>query len=125
MISRFKDEQGKAEAESLSLTDGLGRLEALKGELLKTLPIKGYEVRDGQDYKDGIPFERVNKAKQVAVALQVAKLLAKDLRLVCVDNLECLDADTFAAFEKAALSNQDFQFVVTRVTEGPLAIETK
>lgn len=125
MISRFKDEQGKAEAESLSLTEGLGQLETLKGELLKTLPIKGYEVRDGQDYKDGIPFERVNKAKQVAVALQVAKLLAKDLRLVCVDNLECLDADTFAAFEKAALSNEDFQFVVTRVTEGPLTIETQ
>jgi hypothetical protein len=125
MISRFKDEQGKAEAESLSLTEGLGRLETLKGDLLKTLPIKGYEVRDGQDYKDGIPFERVNKAKQVAVAFQVAKLLAKDLGLVCVDNLECLDADTFAAFEKAALSNKELQFVVTRVTEGPLTIETQ
>ena len=46
---------------------------------LKTLPIKGYEVRDGQDYKDGIPFERVNKAKQVAVAFQEPRRPAVDV----------------------------------------------
>lgn len=122
----IKENQGAAaqlEATSETLSATLAALDALKDKALAALPIKGVEVKDGDVLVDGIPFDRVNKARQVRVALNVARLRAGQLGLVCVDGLESLDAETFAAFETAAVKS-GLQFVVNRVTAGPLAIRT-
>lgn len=110
-------EQSRALTEqSRALTAALGRLDALKLDLAKQIPMKGVEVRDGQIYKDDIPWPRMNRAEQVKLAIRLAQLRAGDLRLVCVDELECLDDRTFEAFRTNA-ARTDLQFVVTRVND--------
>lgn len=123
LIERNRIEAEQHAAESARCSSAIERLDELKKRVLERLPIKGLEIKSGQIYLDGVPYDRLNRAKQVQIALRVAKLRAGELPLVLVDNLECLDAETFAAFEQAA-EKSGMQFVVTRVTEGPLTITT-
>lgn len=120
------EEAALLEQHSALLTAQIEALDKLKGQLASSLPIPGVEIRiDGKApalYVDGIPFDRLNKAKQVQVALRVARLRVGELPLVIMDNAECLDAETFAAFQAAA-EGTGLQFLVTRVTSGPLTIE--
>jgi uncharacterized protein YukE len=113
----------RLEADAQVMTDALAQIDAVKAGLLEKLPIPGLEVRGSQLFLDGITFDRVNEARKVDAAIQVAKLRAGGLGLVVVDGLECLDDKTFAAFVKAAAAS-DLQFIVTRVTSGPLKVET-
>jgi hypothetical protein len=46
------------------------------------------------------------------------------LGLILVDGLECIDTASFAAFEKSAIES-GLQFIVSRVTDGPLAVAAK
>jgi 4-hydroxy-L-threonine phosphate dehydrogenase PdxA len=113
-----------AERRSEALTAALARVEALKTAAISKLPIEGLEIRDGALFLDGHPFARVNQARRVQVALMLAQLRAKrhgGLPLVCVDGLECLDEETFAAFCRHA-PKVGLQLVVARVGEGPLAV---
>jgi ABC-type cobalamin/Fe3+-siderophores transport system ATPase subunit len=112
------------EAESKNLTEAIDKLEALKSNLLGQLPIKGLSVQDGDIYVDGIPFDRVNESKRIRLAIEIARMRAGSLGLIIVDGLERLDPKTFDAFKKQALKS-DLQFVITRVSEGPLRIETE
>jgi len=124
IIAVGEREAAQAEAESKALSNALERLDALRLKLLEGLPIKGVEIRDGNVLVDGIPFERVNRARQMAVAFQVAKLRAGKLGLIVCDGLEALDAQGYREFEAAA-EEAGLQFVVALRTEGDLAVETE
>lgn len=113
----------KAEADSRALTEALERIDALKASLLEKLPIKGLEIREGAVFVDGLPFERVNSARQIEVAFQVAKLRAGKVGLIVADGLERFDEETYRTFEAAAAS-AGLQFVVGRVGQGELAVRT-
>jgi len=104
------------------LTEAIRRLDALKGQLLEELPIPGVEIRDGEVYRDGVPFPRMNTAEQVKLAVEVARLRAGDVPLACVDGMECLDQRTFDLFI-ASLDASGMQAVVTRVSNDPLTVE--
>lgn len=123
-IATLTDEAGQLEAESAKLTDALSGLNTLKASLLKDLPIEGLSVQDGEIFIDGVPFDRVNTAERVSVAIQVAGLRAGELGLVAVDGLECLDSETFKEFQAAA-EESGLQFVISKVTDGPLTISTE
>jgi energy-coupling factor transporter ATP-binding protein EcfA2 len=123
-IGQLNEEAGKLDAEASKLTHALGRLEILKSNLLEKLPIDGLEVRDGDIYLGGLPFDRVNESKRIRLAIEIAKLRAGSLGLVAVDGLERLDPKTFATFKKEA-AKSGLQFVISHVTDGPLAIETE
>jgi hypothetical protein len=122
-IAEHREAVEALEENASRLTTTLEKLDALKAAALANLPIKGVEVRDGEVYVDDIPFDRVNRARQIRVALNVARLRAGQLGLVCVDGLESLDAETFAQFEKAA-EKSGLQFVCNRVSQGPLTVRT-
>jgi energy-coupling factor transporter ATP-binding protein EcfA2 len=123
LADRLSKEAESLEQEAERLTGTIDRLDVLKASLLEKLPIKGLEIRAGQVYADGIPFERVNRGRQIQVALKVAKLRAGKLGLIVVDNAEALDPETFQAFEAAAAAT-GLQFVVGRVTAGEFAVRT-
>lgn len=123
-IQSLTQDSDKLEIESTKLTDALGKLENLKANLLENIPVEGLEIRDGDIYVGGIPFDRVNESKRIRLAIEIAKLRAGSLGLVAVDGLERLDEKTFAAFKKEAAKSR-LQFVISRVSEGPLAIETE
>lgn len=113
----------KAELDAKALTEALERIDALKASLLEKLPIKGLEIHEGTVHVDGLPFERVNSARQIEVAFQVAKLRAGKVGLIVADGLERFDEETYRTFEAAAAS-AGLQFVVGRVGSGGLSVRT-
>jgi DNA repair exonuclease SbcCD ATPase subunit len=123
-ISQQEKEAGELESESKNLTTVLSNLEDLKSKLLAKLPIKGLEVKDGEIFLEGIPFEHVNDARRIELAIEVAKLRSGELGLVAVDGLETLDKKHFETFRKMA-AKSGLQFIVSRVSDGDLAVVTE
>lgn len=121
VVDRTRDEIQGLENESGRLSAVLDNLDTLKTRALDKLPIKDTEVREGQVFVAGVPFDRLNRAKQVQFALNVARLRAGELPLCLVDGLECLDVETFQAFERMAPAS-GLQLIVNRVTTGPLSV---
>lgn len=92
-------------------------LDALKRQKLDTLPVPGVEVRDGEVFVDGVPWERVNKARQCTVAVALCTLAHGQLPLVVIDEAEVMDADTMAHFKEAAVA-AGLQVIMARVESG-------
>jgi len=65
---------------------------------------------------DGIPIGDLSTEEQIKVTLAIARAMAKELPLVCIDGVERLDDEHFAEFTKQAASD-GFQYFVTRVGE--------
>lgn len=116
-------EASELEQQADRLTGAIERLDEYKASLLENLPIPGLEVRGGDIFYNGIAFERLNSAEQVKVAVELAKIRAGKLGIVCVDGIERLDPDAFAAFREAAIAS-GVQMVVTRVGDTPFTVES-
>lgn len=118
MAEELDELEKQAEAQNTAIED----LDAYKVELLASLPIPGLEVRDGEIYRDGVHFDRLNTGQRVAIAVEVAKLRAGELGVICVDGLELLDEAHFKAFRDASLES-GLQMFVTRVGDGEFSIK--
>lgn len=125
LIEKYSAEANELEKKSADLSARLERLEELKARLAGQLPIAGIEVRDGEIFRDGVPFDRLNTAQQIEIAVKVAAVRSKDLGLICMDGIEALDAKSLAEFENIIKGN-DLQAIVTRVIEsGDINIKNK
>lgn len=113
-----------AEMEAAALTEAIARLDALKAAQLEKLPIPGLEARADDLYFDGLPFERLNSARQIELAVRLAALRAGDTGLVIVDHGEALDAEGRKALTAAAAA-AGIQLVLGVVDDGPLTITTE
>lgn len=111
-------------SEAAEKTAALTALEAYKATLLESLPIPGLEVRDGEIYRGGVPFDRLNTAQQVQIAIELAKLRAGKLGLICVDGIELLDSKSYEEFKRQALAS-GLQLVVARVADSEFTINTE
>lgn len=121
-IERMSDEAEQLRADAETAGKILSALDGYKSELLASLPIPGLEVVSGDVLYRGVPLDRVNTAQQMQIAVELAKLRAGSLGLICVDGAERLDPAAFEQFRDAALAS-GLQLVVTRVDDGPLAVE--
>lgn len=117
VVAGFRLEHAKLTEQSEALTAALERVEALKLGLLKSVPLKGVTIEDGVIHENGIPWPRINTGNRVKLAINLAKLRAKGLPLVPIDNIELLDGPTFEAFRKNA-PKSGLQFIVTRVRQS-------
>lgn len=122
-IGNLRTELETLTADASRQTQALDALNNYKSELLSSLPIPGVEVRDGELYCDGVVFDRLNTARKIWVAVELAKLRAADLGVVCCDGLELLDSQTFEAFCKSA-GDSGLQLFVTRVANEQFSIDT-
>lgn len=120
MIEDWEGLKGDAEMQ----TAAIEAIDRYKSDLLASLPIPGVEVRDGEIYRDGVPFDRLNTAQRVGIAFEIAKLRAGDLRLICLDGMELLDEDSLAELRQQAQAG-DVQVFITRVQGQEFAVETK
>jgi DNA repair exonuclease SbcCD ATPase subunit len=119
------DREGLAlRADSDRQTKALEDLAAYKAELLENLPIQGLTVQDGEIMRDGVVFDRLNTAQQVEIAVDIAKLRAGALGVICVDGLENLDTAHFEAFKAQAIKS-GLQLIVSRVSDGDFAVQTQ
>ena len=123
-IANLRTELATLQTDAQKQTEALAAIEQYKSDLLAALPIPGLEVRDGEILRNGIHFDRLNTAQQVEIAVEVAKLRAADLGVVCVDGLELLDSNTLAAFRESALAS-GLQLFITRVSDSEFSIQTQ
>ena len=124
---KMQAEAFEHEAEAEVLTSALETIDNMKLKLMEQLPIDGVEIKNGDIYLDGVPFDRVNEARKIQAAIQLAVVRSQklDLPFVCVDGLERLDESTFALFVEQA-AETDVQFIVSRVSEDKeLTISTQ
>lgn len=104
-------------------TQALTDIEGYKSKLLSSLPIPGLEVIDGEVFRDGVQLDRLNTAQQVDIAVEIAKLRAGDLGVICVDGIELLDTAAFEEFKVRALES-NLQLFVSRVSDEAFNVKT-
>lgn len=122
-IDNMEREAAALREASEGATQAITRLEEYKAELLSDLPLEGIEVRDGEIFSGGIPFDNLNEARQVEIAVELAKLRAGALGVVCVDGLEKLSQRTYDEFRRQVME-ADLQLFVTRVQDGEFNVST-
>lgn len=124
VIEKLEGELDDLKADAQRQTEALKGIDEYKQRLLDGLPIPGVEVREGEIFRDGIVFDRLNTAQQVWIAVEIAKLRAGELKVVCVDGLELLDSAAFEEFRDRCIE-AGMQLFVTRVSDDDdMVIET-
>jgi DNA repair exonuclease SbcCD ATPase subunit len=101
----------------------LDDIKQYKSDLLANLPIPGMEVRNGEIYRNNVIFDRLNTQQRVDMAVEIAKMRAGDLGVVCVDGIEAMDSKMFGEFRQKA-QDSGLQFFVSHVTDRPFGIKT-
>lgn len=112
----------RAEADQLQVdadqqTNALKALDDYKTELLESLPIPGLAVVGGKIFRNRIPFDSLNTAQQIEIAVEIAKIRAGDLGVICVDRIESLDGKRLDELRRQVLAS-GLQMFVTRVTDA-------
>jgi DNA repair exonuclease SbcCD ATPase subunit len=123
-IDILSTELTELQEESAGHTAALEGIAQYKSDLLANLPIPGVEVKDGEIFRDGVPLDRLNTAQQVDVAVEVAKLRAGGLGVICVDGIELLDTGAYEAFRDRALES-GLQMFVSKVTDDEFSITSQ
>jgi hypothetical protein len=110
-------------AASASLTLHINAIDALKKQKLDSLPIPGVDLKDGEFYCGGIPFDDLNTGEQFIKAFQIGSLQPGQLGIMIADRAETLGPENWQAFQDAALAS-GYQIFATRVTGGPLDVRS-
>jgi len=119
-IQRYQEEL--AGINLRALTRAIEGIDRLKAEKLSTLPIDGLDIKDGEIYVSGVPWEHVNTSERYVIAIQLATLRAGELGLMVCDKAEHLDAERFEEF-KAAIAQSGLTVIAARVDDGDLRVE--
>jgi len=104
-----------AEAESLDVI--VKRLtKEIPEDLIKKaeLPVEGLTI-DGDDILiNGVSIDNLSSSEQLKFGLQIVRALNGDFKVICVDGIESLDAESFEFFLKE-IEDDSYQYFVTRV----------
>ena len=114
LINQFTNEAKLLDKQAQLLSKSLKKIDLLKNTMMMQIPITGLTVIDGELFRNGISFDRLNTAQQIEIAIEVAKLRAGELGFVCVDGIEKFDTETFEIFKEQALKS-GLQFIITKV----------
>lgn len=121
IIAQYENELVTMDGNIQDLNTSLDTIQKIKARKLENLPIKGLTIKDNEIYKDDVNFDRLNTAEQRKVAIELAKLRAGTLNIVCVDGLESFDTENYEAF-KQDMIDSGLQAIVTRVSDEPFEI---
>jgi hypothetical protein len=117
VVLRKEAEDAEEQALNLSvLVERFGNDLPAKALHEAKLPIEGLAIDGDQVTVGGIPIDQLSTEEQIRITLSIARAMAKELPLVCIDGVERLDEEHFAEFTKQATSD-GFQYFVTRVGE--------
>lgn len=94
---QFDIEAEELKERSRILTDAIKALDARRRAMADNIPIPGLEVSGKVITVDGIPFDQLNTAKKMEIAVKITCLRAKDrnLPIIWVDGAEALDDENF------------------------------
>jgi len=88
------------------------------------LPIQGLTFEDDTVLLDGVAIEKLSTSEQMRFAVRLAKALAGNLKVICVDRFESLDLASRKAFEAEA-NGDDYEYFLSAVTDGPLTVSSE
>lgn len=127
IADELKDKKESLEAavkDSDKLTNQIEIIRKKPQELLSKaeMPITGLSVDgDGNVLINNLPIKNLCGTEKIEFALEVAKATSRDLKVILVDGLEALcDDDLEILINKC--KDDEFQYIMTRVTNGNLAI---
>lgn len=117
-IERMNKSARENGLKSLALSDQLEKLNRLKQSLTSQAKISGMsiEINEGALYIDGVQFDRLNTAKRIQVALEIASNNMGKIRFAVVDGAECLDSETLDLFAKIA-KDKNIQLLLFAVSD--------
>ena len=73
------------------------------------------KMKDGDDILiNGVSIDNLSSSEQLKFGLQIVRALNGDFKVICVDGIESLDAESFEFFLKE-IEDDSYQYFVTRV----------
>lgn len=126
LADQHQQESDSLKAVAQKLTEAIDAVDVFKAQLLKDLPIAGLEIRGKEIFVGGIPFDQINTAGRIHIAVTVAALRAKTQALPCVfvDGAEALDKEQYQTLEAELLAS-GVQAFIARVEDTPLAVASQ
>lgn len=119
-IAETKERMAQLEGEVAALDVKVHHLRDVLPKRLIEEQVKdlaGLEITDEGLRWDGRPIENCSGAEQIAISLQIVKLLLpSDLKVICVDGIEALSDERRKRFMEI-IEKDDCQYFVTRVGE--------
>jgi hypothetical protein len=121
-IEKARTEAAGKSDESSDCTTRINAIAAARSKLLEQLPIPGMSIKAGAIHYKDILFDTLNTAEQIDVAFQLAERSPGEIKVIIMDNLECLGTDKWAAIKSRADASP-CQFIVAKVVSGqPLEV---
>ena len=122
---KFEFEANELQAKSTQLTNAIESLDAFRRGLLDNLPIEGLEIDDKIIKLNGVPFDQINTAEKIKLAVKVACLRAKEqpLPILFIDGSEALDTKNFGIFCEQ-LKQEDVWPFIGRVSDKPFEVRS-
>ena len=125
-LKKLEKDEGVKEKEAKRLDKIVDFLRKKPAELLSgiKLPIKGLGINEKmQTTIDNLPIANLATSRQIGLAIEIARVTSGELKLICVDRFETLDAERQKIFYDE-INPDDFQYFISEVTEGPLKVSS-
>lgn len=131
-IEKAKVEAKAARERSGKLTAAMDKLGEVKAGLLEKLPVPGVTVENGrivrQEAGGTVPLKKWNTEAQNRFCLRLAMLVNSEAGFTVIDDAEHFDPSKFAGLVNTAKkysASKGVQFIIARVTEGPMEVNGK
>jgi energy-coupling factor transporter ATP-binding protein EcfA2 len=90
----------------------------ITGQALPEISFEGDRI-----IRRGVDLDKLSTSEQLLFAIDLARLLAGDLKVICIDRFECLDSVARETFARLA-EKDGFEYFITQVADGPLAMDS-
>ncbi|MBN1366223.1 MAG: hypothetical protein JW976_15575, partial [Syntrophaceae bacterium] len=117
-LKRLENDEIAKEEEAKRLDKVVELLRKKPADLLSkvTMPIKGLGINDQMQVTiDDLPIANLSTSRQITLAIEIARVTSGELKVICIDRFETLDAEHRKIFMDEVLKD-DFQYFVTEVT---------
>lgn len=121
-LEEQRDRLSDKMAEAEKLDEALAALDELKKSRFDKFPVSGVTFKDGECFRDDIPFDQLNKQRQVVTAMEIGCLGMGELPFFVIDEGENFDETNLESVCKD-LEASGVQVVITVVSDGPLRAE--
>lgn len=121
-IAKVENERAKHNEEAINNSMAIDNVRKLRATLLEKLPVEGLTVENGILAYNGIPYETLNEAGKVDVAMRIAAAGAGELKIITMDGLEKMSKKSRAMFVKWAAKTDGQFFYCLVKDEEPLTV---
>lgn len=126
-ITELSQKHEAHESESADLSAKIDQIKKLRADLASKVKVGGHtiSVENGKLAIDGLPYEKLNTAAKVRIAMIIAEKNLGKARFVAVDGAEALDHETLGMISDEAMA-RDIQLLMFSVSDAKqLVQETK